>query len=38
MDAAFNTTGYTLVTGNEHILYLSPRLRQALAGMQLPGP
>lgn len=30
VDAAFNTTGYSLVSDNEHVIFLSPALRKAV--------
>lgn len=30
VEAAFNTTGYSLVSDNEHVMYLSPATRDAL--------
>ena len=30
IDAAFNTTDFTIVSDNEHIFYVCPELREAL--------
>ena len=36
IDAAFNETDFTIVSDNEHILYVCPELREALRSVQLP--
>lgn len=36
IDAAFNTSGYTIVSDNEHVYYVSPELRQKLDSQALP--
>ncbi len=36
VDAAFNTTGYSLVSDNEHVTYIAPSLHKQLAAMVPP--
>ena len=36
--AAFNDSGYAVVSDNEHIYYVSPQLRQQLSAQPLPRP
>lgn len=35
VDAAFNSTGYSLVSDNEHIIYLNPQLQARLVWLLL---
>lgn len=36
VDAAFNTTGYSLASDNEHVTYIAPSLHKQLAAMAPP--
>lgn len=36
IDAAFNSSGYTIVSDNEHVYFVSPQLQQKLAAQPLP--
>lgn len=36
IDAAFNSSGYTIVSDNEHVYFVSPQLQQRLAALPLP--